>query len=95
MYQNEPLAYRMRPEIIEDIVGQDKVIGQSSSLYKSIKNGFIPSLILYGPPGTGKTSIAFAIANSTKKDFVALHAASVGKKEIDDVIYESKMTRNT
>ncbi|MGE7836869.1 replication-associated recombination protein A [Viridibacillus arvi] len=95
MYLNEPLAYRMRPYKIEDIVGQEKIIGSSSTLYKSIKNGYIPSLILYGPPGTGKTSIAFAIANSTKKDFTALHAASAGKKEIDDVIYESKLTRNT
>lgn len=95
MYQNEPLAYRMRPRTIEDIVGQEKVIGPQSSLYKSIKNGYIPSLILYGPPGTGKTSIAFAIASSAKKDFTALHAATAGKKDIEDVIYESKLTRNT
>lgn len=95
VYINEPLASKMRPEFIEDIVGQEKVIGKTSALYKSIQNGFIPSLILYGPPGTGKTSIALAIANSTKKDFTALHAGSAGKKEIEDVIYESKMTRNT
>jgi len=95
MLFNEPLAYRIRPTVIEEIIGQDAVIGPNSTLYKSIKNGFIPSLILYGPPGTGKTSIAFAIANSTKKDFTALHAATAGKKEIEDVIYESKLTRNT
>lgn len=95
LYYNEPLASRMRPGTIDDIVGQDKVIGPHSALYKSIKNGFMPSLILYGPPGTGKTSIAFAIANSTKKDFIALHAGSAGKKEIEDVIHESKLTRNT
>lgn len=82
MLFNEPLAYRMRPTAIEEIIGQDTIIGPKSTLYKSVKNGFIPSLILYGPPGTGKTSIAFAIANSTKKDFTALHAATAGKKKL-------------
>lgn len=94
MYHTEPLAYRMRPRVIEDIVGQDHVIGKNSSLYKMIKNNHVPSLLLYGPPGTGKTSLAFAIANCTKKEFYPLHANTAGKKEIEEVIAEAKLTRN-
>lgn len=90
----EPLAQRMRPTTINEIVGQENVIGPKSTLYKMLKNGHTPSLILYGPPGTGKTSIAFAIANSSKKDFYALHAATAGKKDIEDIINDAKLTRN-
>ena len=94
MYHSEPLAHRMRPRVIEDVVGQDHIIGEGSALHKMIKKGHVPSLLLYGPPGTGKTSLAFAIANSTKKDFFPLHANTAGKKDIEDVIAEAKLTRN-
>ncbi|MBM7651781.1 replication-associated recombination protein A [Neobacillus cucumis] len=94
MFQTEPLSHRMRPKTIEDIVGQDHVIGPKTALYRMIQNGHVPSLLLYGPPGTGKTSLAFAIAGSTKKDFYALNATSAGKKEIEEVIDEARLTRN-
>ena len=94
MFQTEPLSHRMRPKTIDDVVGQDHVIGQNTALYRMIQNGHVPSLLLYGPPGTGKTSLAFAIAGSTKKDFYALNATSAGKKDIEDVINEARLTRN-
>lgn len=94
MYHSEPLAHRMRPRVIEDVVGQDHIIGENSALYKMIKKGHVPSLLFYGPPGTGKTSLAFAIANSTKKDFFPLHANTAGKKDIEDVVAEANLTRN-
>ena len=59
----EPLAYRLRPKKIEDIVGQNHLIGPNGAITKMMKNGYIPSLILYGNPGIGKTSIALAIVN--------------------------------
>lgn len=94
MAYHEPLAERMRPRTINDIIGQDKAIGPKSTLYKMIQNGHTPSMILYGPPGTGKTSIAFAIANSSKLEFHPVHAATTGKKDLDDVIQNARLTRN-
>lgn len=94
MNKTERLAYRMRPKTIEDVIGQDHIIGKNTALYKMIKNGHVPSLLLYGPPGTGKTSLAFAIAGSSKKEFYALHATTAGKKEIENVIDEARLTRN-
>lgn len=94
MFQNEPLSHRMRPQTIDEVVGQEDIIGPKTSLYRMIKNGHVPSMILYGPPGTGKTSLAFAIAGTTKKDFYALNATTAGKKEIESVIEEAKLTRN-
>ncbi|GAA0457123.1 replication-associated recombination protein A [Alkalibacillus silvisoli] len=92
MLFKEPLAYRMRPEAIEDVIGQDDVIGESTPLYKMIRQGHVPSMILYGDPGTGKTSLAFAIAGSTKQDFYAINATTSSKKEIEDIISKAKMT---
>ena len=94
MFQTEPLSHRMRPKTIDDVVGQDHVIGPKTALYRMIQNRHVPSLLLYGPPGTGKTSLAFAIAGSTKKDFYALNATSAGKKDIEEVIDEARLTRN-
>lgn len=94
MAYHEPLAERMRPRKIEEIIGQDKVIGPKSTLYKMIQNGHTPSMILYGPPGTGKTSIAFAIAASSKLEFHPVHAATAGKKDLEEVIQNARLTRN-
>lgn len=94
MLQSEPLSYRMRPTKIEQVVGQEDIIGLNTALYKMIKKGHLPSLLLYGPPGTGKTSLAFAIAGSTKKDFYAINATTAGKKDIEDIIDEARLTRN-
>ena len=80
MFYNEPLSHRMRPRTIDEVVGQDDVIGPKTALYRMLQNGHIPSLLFYGPPGTGKTSLAFAIANTAKKEFYALNAISAGKR---------------
>lgn len=92
--RHEPLAYRMRPTKIEDVVGQDHIIGPDSALYNMIQNEHLPSMILYGPPGTGKTSLAFALSGTMEKDFYALNATTDGKKDVESVIAEARMTRN-
>jgi len=88
----EPLAYRMRPTNLDEVVGQKEIIGQKTSLYKMIKNGHVPSMLLYGEPGIGKTSIAFAIAGTTKLPFIALNATTSGKKDVEAVVDEARMT---
>lgn len=67
---NEPLAYRMRPLTLDEIVGQQDFVGPDTALYKMIENGHVPSMLLYGEPGIGKTSIANAIAGSSKLPFL-------------------------
>ena len=94
MFNHEPLAYRMRPEKIEEIVGQKDVIGEDTPLYKMIQNGYVPSMLLYGPPGTGKTSMAYAIAGSSDMEFFAINATTASKKEVEQIIQEAKLTRN-
>ncbi|MBM7649011.1 putative ATPase [Bacillus ectoiniformans] len=88
----EPLAYRMRPANIDEIVGQKEIIGKHTSLYKMIKNGYVPSMLLYGEPGIGKTSIANAIAGTTKIPFIALNATTAGKKDVEAVVDETRLT---
>ncbi|WP_017382085.1 replication-associated recombination protein A [Paenisporosarcina sp. TG-14] len=94
MFRSEPLSYRMRPTTIDQVVGQEEIIGPNTALYKMIKNGHLPSMLLYGPPGTGKTSLAYAIAGTTKKDFYSINATISGKKDIESIIDEARMTRN-
>lgn len=89
---NEPLAYRMRPRNIDEIVGQRDVIGPDTALYKMIANGHVPSMLLYGEPGIGKTSIAYAIAGTSSLPFIALNATTSGKKDIEEVVNESRIT---
>ncbi|MDU1844105.1 MAG: replication-associated recombination protein A [Niallia nealsonii] len=88
----EPLAFRMRPTNLDEVVGQKEIIGKKTSLYKMIKNGHVPSMLLYGEPGIGKTSIAFAIAGTTKLPFIALNATTSGKKDVEAVVDEARMT---
>ena len=90
--QNEPLAYRMRPQKIDEIAGQQDIIGKHTPLYKMINNGHVPSMLLYGEPGIGKTSLAYAIAGTSNLPFIALNATRSGKKDIEDVVAESRMT---
>lgn len=90
----EPLAYRLRPRTIDEVYGQEDIIGEDTALFQMIQNGHLPSLLLYGPPGTGKTSLAFAIANTMQKDFYALNATTDGKKDVEAVISEASMTKN-
>lgn len=81
-----PLADRMRPEILDDIIGQDESVGKNSFLYKMIERDTVPSLLLFGPPGCGKTTIASVIAKMTKFKFLKLNATSSGAKEIRDIV---------
>ena len=80
MFYNEPLSHRMRPRTIDEVVGQDDVIGPKTALYRMLQNGHIPSLLSMGRQAQ-KTSLAFAIANTAKKEFYALNAISAGKKK--------------
>ena len=84
--QKEPLAKRMRPRTIDEIVGQEELTYKDSILWRMVRNEVLSSLILYGPPGTGKTSIANVIANCTNADFHELNAVDAGKKDIKDVV---------
>lgn len=90
--QNEPLAYRMRPKTIDEIAGQQHIIGKETPLYKLIKNGHVPSMLLYGEPGIGKTSLAHAIAGTSDLPFISLNATVSGKKEVEDVVKEARIT---
>lgn len=87
MFQdNSPLAERMRPSRLTELVGQDHLVGEHGVLKRAIKSGQVPSMILWGPPGTGKTTIANIIANEVKRPFHTLSAISAGVKEVRDVI---------
>ncbi len=90
--QNEPLAYRMRPRNIDEIAGQKEIIGEKTALYRMIKNGHVPSMLLYGEPGIGKTSLAHAIAGTSDLPFIALNATVSGKKDVESVVAESRIT---
>lgn len=92
MASGEPLAFRMRPQKLEEIVGQQDIIGEATGLYQMIRNGHVPSMLLYGEPGIGKTSLAYAIAGSSNLPFIALNATTSGKKDIEDVVKESRLT---
>ncbi|MDR0486990.1 MAG: AAA family ATPase, partial [Treponema sp.] len=84
-----PLADRMRPRILEDIVGQDHIVGEGRLLRRAIQADRLSSLIFYGPPGTGKTSLAAVIANTTRAAFEKLNAVLSGVKDIREVIDRS------
>ncbi|CAM3026954.1 replication-associated recombination protein A [Lactiplantibacillus plajomi] len=88
----QPLAYRMRPKTIEDVVGQQQLVGPGKIIARMVKAKRLSSMILYGPPGTGKTSIASAIAGSTKYAFRMLNAATDSKKQLQIVAEEAKMS---
>lgn len=87
-----PLAERMRPQTLHELVGQEQLTGKGSILNTAIENGKIPSIILWGPPGVGKTTIANIIANSLQQPFFQLSAISAGVKDIREVIDTAKKT---
>ncbi len=89
---NEPLAYRMRPHTLDEIVGQQDFVGPDTALYKMIQNGHVPSMLLYGEPGIGKTSIANAIAGSSKLPYFSLNATRAGKKDVEDIVQEARIS---
>ncbi|MBC1558098.1 replication-associated recombination protein A [Listeria booriae] len=88
----QPLAYRMRPKSLDDIVGQTHLVGKDKIIYRMVKAKQLSSMILYGPPGIGKTSIASAIAGSTKYAFRMLNAVTNNKKDLEIVAAEAKMS---
>ncbi|MBR4343123.1 MAG: replication-associated recombination protein A [Lachnospiraceae bacterium] len=88
--RESPLASRMRPSSLDEVVGQEHIIGKDKLLYRAIKADRISSVIFYGPPGTGKTTLAKVIAATTKSNFRQINATSAGKKDMEDVIEEAK-----
>ncbi|WP_018658610.1 replication-associated recombination protein A [Allofustis seminis] len=89
---NQPLAYRMRPTSIDDVVGQEHLIGHGKIIWRMVEAKRLSSMVLYGPPGIGKTSIASAIAGSTQYAFRSLNAAVHTKKDLQIVAEEAKMS---
>lgn len=88
--KNQPLAYRMRPRILDEYIGQDAIIGKGRLLRRAIQADQLSSVIFYGPPGTGKTTLARVIANTTKRHFSTLNAVLSGVKELRYEIEEAK-----
>ncbi len=88
--KEEPLAARMRPETLEDVVGQQHIIGKDKLLYRAVKADQLGSIILYGPPGTGKTTLAMVIAHTTKASFHQVNATIAGKKDMEQVVEKAK-----
>ncbi|MBQ9342092.1 MAG: replication-associated recombination protein A [Lachnospiraceae bacterium] len=88
--EDSPLAGRIRPRTIEEVVGQEHIIGKDKLLYRAIKADKLSSVIFYGPPGTGKTTLARVIANTTSADFKQINATSAGKKDMEEVVAIAK-----
>ena len=88
-----PLAARLRPTKLEEVVGQQHIIGKGKLLYRAIKADKVSSLIFYGPPGTGKTTLAKVIAGATKAKFQQINATSAGKKDMEEVVKDAKDRR--
>lgn len=85
-----PLAARMRPETLEEVVGQQHIIGKDKLLYRAIKADKLSSVIFYGPPGTGKTTLAKVIAGTTSAEFTQINATIAGKKDMEAVVEQAK-----
>ena len=88
-----PLAARLRPATLEEVVGQQHIIGKDKLLYRAIKADKLSSIIFYGPPGTGKTTIAKVIANTTSAEFTQINATVAGKKDMEEVVEKAKNLR--
>ena len=88
--KESPLASRMRPASLDEVVGQQHIIGKDKLLYRAIKADKLSSVIFYGPPGTGKTTLARVIANTTSAEFKQINATVAGKKDMEDVVKEAK-----
>ncbi|MBP3782126.1 MAG: replication-associated recombination protein A [Butyrivibrio sp.] len=90
MEKESPLAARMRPRTLDEVVGQQHIIGKDKLLYRAISADKLNSIILYGPPGTGKTTLAKVIANTTKAEFTQINATIAGKKDMEEVVAKAK-----
>ena len=90
MEKESPLAKRLRPTALDEVVGQKHILGKDKLLYRAIKADKLSSIIFYGPPGTGKTTLAMVIANTTSAIFKSLNATTAGKKDMEQVVEEAK-----
>ena len=90
MEKESPLAKRLRPTTLDEVVGQKHIIGKDKLLYRAIEADKLSSIIFYGPPGTGKTTLAMVIANTTSSVFTSLNATTAGKKDMEQVVKEAK-----
>ena len=90
MDREAPLASRLRPTTLDEVVGQQHIIGKDKLLYRAIKADKLSSIIFYGPPGTGKTTLAKVIANTTSAEFMQINATVAGKKDMEDVVQKAK-----
>ena len=90
MEKESPLASRLRPTTLDEVVGQQHIIGKDKLLYRAIKAEKISSIIFYGPPGTGKTTLAKVIANTTSAEFTQINATVAGKKDMEEVVKKAK-----
>lgn len=88
--KESPLAARLRPSTLDEVVGQEHIIGKDKLLYRAIKADKLSSVIFYGPPGTGKTTLAKVIANTTSSEFMQINATTSGKKDMEDVVEKAK-----
>ncbi len=88
--KESPLASRLRPSRLEEVVGQQHIIGKDKLLYRAIKADKLSSILLYGPPGTGKTTLAKVIANTTSAEFCQINATAAGKKDMEEVVRQAK-----
>ena len=88
--KESPLASRLRPTTLEEVVGQQHIIGKDKLLYRAIKADKLSSIIFYGPPGTGKTTLAKVIANTTSADFQQINATIAGKKDMEQIVAQAK-----
>ena len=92
MKDEAPLASRLRPAALDEVVGQKHIIGKDKLLYRAIKADKLSSIIFYGPPGTGKTTLAKVIANTTSAEFTQINATVAGKKDMEAVVQQAKET---
>lgn len=90
--RESPLASRLRPKTLEEVVGQQHIVGKDKLLYRAIKADKLTSVIFYGPPGTGKTTLAKVIANTTSASFTQINATVAGKKDMEEVVKQAKET---
>ena len=86
--KESPLAARLRPTTLDEVVGQQHIIGKDKLLYRAIKADKLSSIIFYGPPGTGKTTLAQVIAHTTSAEFTSINATTSGKKDMEAVVRE-------
>lgn len=88
--RESPLASRLRPTTLDEVVGQEHIVGKDKLLYRAIKADKLTSVIFYGPPGTGKTTLAKVIANTTSASFTQINATVAGKKDMEEVVKEAQ-----